>query len=118
MSDHLADGIYPMGACPKHGPLLSVNGKAQCIPCVADANKPALVLVNGAEDPGAEFFQKGAGKAQHTALPQTLAAQPSYDEGLQEILGILSRIPMPASMKQYKLLMSVKQKIESALQEG
>ena len=113
---YLAESTYPMGVCSKHGPLLSVNGKAQCIPCVADANRPKEILINDVEDPGAEKLAELARKS--TAKVQAPSSVYDMQAGLQDILNTLSRIPMPTSMKQYKLLMKVKQLIESALQEG
>lgn len=118
---------FPLGVCPTHGPKLSVNGVPTCIKCQADeANKDRVLVINDAQDPGAVFFEKGVTnvpKPSSVAVLQKPVAKTvlpgiGYETGLQQILGILAVIPMPSSMKQYKLLMSVKQKIESALQEG
>lgn len=121
---------FPLGTCPTHGPKLAVNGVPTCIRCKAqEDNAGRVMLVSKVEDPGEEYFK--GGKAQALAIGsggKVVAVQPKLREttpasytletGLQEILSILAVIPMPTSMKQYKLLMSVKQKIESALQEG
>lgn len=120
------DYIFPQGHCPQHGPLLSVNGVPRCVRCDAnEANKGRVALVNTLPDPGeginsvgavvgpvssaVAVMQKQAVKATSTSI--------SYESGLQDILSILAGIPMPSSMKRYKLLMSVKQKIETALLE-
>lgn len=118
---------YPLGVCQLHGPKLSVNGVTTCIKCKAkEDNANRVMLVSKVEDPGEDYFK--GGKANPQAEAKVVAFQPKSREtspanytletGLQEILSILSIIPMPSSMKQYKLLMTVKQKIESALQEG
>jgi len=118
---------FPLGICEKHGPKLTVNGVPKCIRCEADiANAGRVLVVNDVKDPGVEAFNekgqviKAAQTIDHT-VKQTVKStgtQYTLESGLNEILSILSVIPMPSSMKQYKLLMSVKQKIESALQEG
>lgn len=115
---------YPLGVCPQHGPKLAVNGTPTCIKCKAkEDNANRTLVVSTVEDPGEAYFNKGGAGAPAAAksVESKAKALPEHSmtmsEGLNEILGILSRIPMPSSMKQYKLLMNVKQKIESALQE-
>jgi len=116
---------YPLGVCELHGPKLSVNGVTTCIKCKAkEDNANRVMIVSKVEDPGEEYFKSGKANPQakvevfQTKARETSPASYTLETGLQEILSILAIIPMPTSMKQYKLLMSVKQKIESALQEG
>jgi hypothetical protein len=119
---------FPLGMCPTHGPKLAVNGVPTCIKCQADeANKDRVLVVNEGKDPGPDAFGSNGQLLKAGTPPSDRIMKPvvkvvgtphTYEGGLQEILTILSCIPMPSSMKQYKLLMSVKQKIESALQEG
>ena len=120
---------YPLGICQIHGPKLAVNGVPTCIKCQAKQdNADRVLVVSTTEDPGEEYFNGGKAVPQVAqegvkvaAKVQTLKGQShahTLESGLQEILSILAVIPMPSSMKQYKLLMAVKQKIESALQEG
>lgn len=121
---------YPLGICEIHGPKLAVNGIPTCIKCQAKAdNANRTMIVSKVEDPGEEYFKNGKVETQVTqpnvvksqvALSSDMMPKTAYtlESGLQEILAILAVIPMPSSMKQYKLLMAVKHKIESALQEG
>lgn len=116
---------YPLGVCATHGPKLAVNGVPVCIKCKAkEDNADRVMVVSSVQDPGEDYFKSGK------VNPQVVAAQPkavvsqakttgyTLESGLQEILNVLAQIPMPSSMKQYKLLLHVKQKIESAIQEG
>lgn len=125
---------YPLGICQVHGPKLAVNGVPTCIRCKANEDNAGRVMViNKLEDPGEEFFKGGKANIQsgtvgvpqdakmaapQMAIRQTRPAVYTLESGLQEILDILTYIPMPSSMKQYKLLLSIKQKIEQAQQEG
>jgi hypothetical protein len=119
---------FPLGVCEKHGPKLTVNGVPKCIKCEADiTNAGRVLVVNDVQDPGPEAFNS-SGHVIKSGVPpidkivkpivKSIGTTHTLESGLTEILSILSSIPMPTSMKQYKLLMSVKQKIESALQEG
>ncbi len=124
----MTDVTFPQGICPQHGPLLSVNGEVKCIKCEAiETNKGRVSVVNTTPDPKGALsidgkIVKGIKVGTDTVLTKTdvKAVQIPYtlESGLKEILSILSYIPMPKSMKQYKLLMAVKQKIEAALLEG
>jgi hypothetical protein len=124
---------YPLGVCANHGPKLAVNGVPTCIKCKAkEDNAGRVMVINKVEDPGEDYFkngkvnpqvaQEGVGLAKLAApqmqIRQTRPAVYTLQSGLQEILDILTYIPMPSSMKQYKLLLSIKQKIEQAQQEG
>lgn len=118
---------FPLGVCPTHGPKLAVNGVPTCIKCKAKEDNAGRVLqMVQVEDPGEAYF-KGQGLVGKAEAPKPVVSTKTTQEtsavydmqtGLQDILNILARIPMPTSMKQYKLLMNVKQKIETALQEG
>ena len=121
---------YPLGVCQTHGPKLAINGLPTCIKCKAkEDNANRVMLISKTEDPGEDYF-KGQGTTAKVAVEgqKVAASQPvarkgmqhayTLESGLQEILDILAYIPMPTSMKQYKLLLSIKQKIQQAQQEG
>lgn len=122
---------YPLGVCQVHGPKLAVNGIPTCIKCKAKEDNAGRVLViNKVEDPGEDYFKNGKvnpqvivadpqkGATSQMTIRQTRPAVFTLESGLQEILDILTVIPMPTSMKQYKLLLSIKQKIQQAQEEG
>lgn len=125
---------YPLGICQLHGPKLAVNGIPTCIKCQAkEDNANRVLVVSKVEDPGEDYFKNGKVNPQMAqpgvadmakkAIPQPQLQQTnqvaySFEAGLQDILNILAHIPMPSSMKQYKLLLSIKQKIEQVQQEG
>lgn len=121
---------YPLGVCHIHGPKLAVNGIPTCIKCKANEDNAGRVMViQKVEDPGEAYFNKdktlvqdgtaaGVAKMAVPQIRQTRPAVYTLESGLQEILDILTYIPMPSSMKQYKLLSGIRQKIEQAQQEG
>jgi hypothetical protein len=115
---------YPLGMCESHGPKLAVNGVPTCIKCKAkEDNANRVMVVSKVQDPGEEYFKSGkvnpqVAVAQSKVAVVTQSAGYTLESGLQEILNVLAQIPMPSSMKQYKLLLHVKQKIEAAIQEG
>lgn len=121
---------YPLGVCQTHGPKLAVNGIPTCIKCKAkEDNAGRVMVIQKVEDPGEEYFNGGravaqqAGEVAKVAAPRPVVKTTeqvpySLEAGLQDILNILEHIPMPKNMKQYKLLLGIKQKIEQAQQEG
>ena len=125
---------YPLGVCATHGPKLAVNGIPTCIKCKAKEDNVGRVMrIQNMPDPGEEYFKGGKVAPQaipegrvseakmaapQIAIRQTRPAVYTLESGLQEILDILTYIPMPSSMKQYKLLLSIKEKIQAAQQEG
>lgn len=121
---------YPLGVCQIHGPKLAVNGIPTCIKCKAKEDNAGRVMrIQNMPDPGEEYFKGGKANPQaaqegakvaapQIAIRQTRPAVYTLESGLQEILDILTYIPMPSSMKQYKLLLGIKEKIQQAQQEG
>lgn len=113
---------FPNGICAKHGPKLNVNGVAQCVRCVADAERalrPAGPTVT-VEDPGHEAMRAIVPDNKHQPTVPQSRNEPTpvtKHKDLAAIREAIYRLPMPKSLKQYKRFQKIQQLIDQAVED-
>jgi len=116
---------FPNGICNRHGAKIAVNGIPTCIKCQADAeraNRPAGPTVT-VEDPGHEAMSDIKVVPQPTAVsaPAVVAKKGqalTMNEGLNLIKDLLTKLPMPSNMKQFKTIKKIDELVAKALSEA
>lgn len=122
---------FPNGICQKHGPKLNVNGIAQCVKCVADAERAqrAPRPVVAVDDPGHDAManivpaKTAAGVEKLSTVPlqagsaKYAVAPVSVPSNLVAIREAIYRLSMPKSLKQYKRFQKIQQLIDQAVEE-
>lgn len=112
---------FPNGVCQRHGAMLAVNGVPTCIPCQAAAeraSRPAAPVVS-IEDPGHEAMSHivpGPVKTVAAQAPKAVATV-SLEQGLLSIKDVISKLPMPKNMAQFKSIKKLEELIDKALAE-
>lgn len=118
---------YPMGECQFHGQRTDVDGVPVCISCqelTAKARRGSG-LVNTQADPGHEGMKNlklalPTVDAEAEAAPRRRAEAPvvpTITSGVEALLSILSKMPMPTDIKQFKTLAKIREQLEKLLKE-